>query len=146
MRIPEIFINEAEIRDVVKIQFFQHIVADQLGHHIIGRDNHIVIRPADGQLGIQFLIGGKGRVVDMDSCPAGKFLIHIQGSIASVGNIFSPIVNVNRYPRTGRRFFLSLRPLCGDHGDNNDAAGSKQQGKDFFQAFATPFRLAFCLF
>ena len=82
------------VGDVAVIQRCKHSLGDHLCHHVIRRDDHIVVGRTGFQFGVHGLVGIKGGVVDLD---AGKLLEgghHIHAVIGAVGDVFAPVVNV----------------------------------------------------
>ena len=91
--IAEGLVNVFVVRDVGKVQRLEHILGDQLGDHIVGRDDDVERRTAGFELGVHRLVGIKGQVVDLDAGLLLKGLDHVQTFVRAVGDILAPVID-----------------------------------------------------
>ena len=95
--VPEALVNILVIGDVIEVQLHEHPFLPHSADHIIGGDDHIHGNTAIGKLGVHDLVGVEGGVLHMD---IGILFLkrgdHIQRIVVALGNILSPVINVQR--------------------------------------------------
>ncbi len=95
----EIFLCQG---DIIVVKRSELVLLDESLDHIVRGDYDVVADCAPRELGIHILVGGVGRIADLDSFTEGvkvpffKLLVGVYRILASVGDVFSPVVNVER--------------------------------------------------
>ena len=95
--IPEGLVYVLEVRNVLKIQRFQHILGDELFDHIVRGNDNVIGRAAGFELGVHTLVAVEGHVVDLD-VGIGLFKLRndVNAAVGAVGNILPPVVDIDR--------------------------------------------------
>ena len=88
-QILEAVVDLLKIGDVIIIELGQHILFDQLGDHVVGGDDDVIVHAAHAQLGIEDLVALCGLVVDFD---AGLFFKLVDQGLV---DIFTPAAHVD---------------------------------------------------
>ena len=95
-----------EVGDVVEIQRMQQPLFRHALDHVVGRNNHIVGHRSAGNLGIHILVGRIGGIIHLHLISellcqilvevVFKLGVHIHAAFTAVGNIFAPVVYIQR--------------------------------------------------
>ena len=90
------------VGDIVEVQLEQHILLEHAGDHVVGGDDHVEADSAAGELGVHVFVAGISGVVDLDLLLVGflipllKLADGIEGILRAVGDIFAPVVDIER--------------------------------------------------
>ena len=139
----EALVNVAVVGDVAEVQRQQHILLEHAGDHVVRRDDDVIAHGAGGELRIHILVGGVGIIVDGDAhavrilIPFLEFLDRIVAVLATVGDVFTPVVDVQR---------KVLSPVPGTAGtaagDQKDKHEAEHDNRDSsFHSFPVPLSL-----
>ena len=95
IRIHIFLIDLFEVRDIVVVQRLEHPLGDHFRHHVIRRNDHIVVGCTGLELGVHGFVGVKGSIVHLDAGELLKRRHHIHAVVRTVGDILAPVVNVD---------------------------------------------------
>ncbi len=102
-QVSEIAADVFKVGNIVKIELFEHPFPDHPGDHVIARHNDVIACAAVAQARIDLLVGGKGRIVDLDAGQLLKLGDHGQAVVRPVRDILPPVMDIDRLS-------LSLKP------------------------------------
>lgn len=91
--IAEGFVNISVVRDIGKVQRLEHVLGNELGDHVIGRNDHVERCAAGLELGVHGLVGVERQIIDLDARLFLERLDHVQTVIRAVGDVLAPVVD-----------------------------------------------------
>ena len=91
--ITEGFINIFVIRNIGKVQRLEHVLGNELGDHVIGRNDDVKCRAASLELGVHGLVGVERQIIDLDARLFLKRFDHVKAVVRAVGNVLAPVVD-----------------------------------------------------
>ena len=96
-QIPKAFVNVLIIRNVRKVQRFEHILFNEFLYHVVRGNDNVKGGTAGLQLGVHTLVTVKGHIVDFNiRIRFFKCFDHVKAVVGAVGNILSPVVKIDR--------------------------------------------------
>ena len=94
--VSEALVNTRKVGNIGHVQRLQHILGNELFHHIVRRNDDIEKRTAGLELGIHALVAVIGHVVDLDvGIGRFKFLNHIDIIVGAVREVLTPVIDVD---------------------------------------------------
>ena len=91
--VAEGFVNIFVIRNIGKVQRLEHVLGNELGDHVIGRNDDVKCRAASLELGVHGLVGVERQIIDLDARLFLKRFDHVKAVVRAVGNVLAPVVD-----------------------------------------------------
>ena len=124
IRIHVFLIDLFEVRDIVVVQRLEHPLGDHFCHHVIRRNDHIVVGCAGLELCVHGLVGVEGGVIHLDAGELFKGRHHVHAVVRAVGDVLAPVIDIDGHVlalEAGPVVIVRHRDILGDF----DGAGGK---------------------